>query len=94
MLWASGRYSSSTKEQRPLNSRGDKAIPWHKPTQKDRTYGRIENQEGTKSVRKKSEKMIEDAVLHNTLPHLYNLQDERRSKICNLRESAAYGKQT
>ena len=28
-----------------------------------------------------SEKWIEDAVLHNPLPHLYNLQGESRLKI-------------
>ena len=34
-----------------------------------------------------SEKRIEDAVLHNRLPHLLNLQGESRL------ECAAYGKQ-
>ena len=34
-----------------------------------------------------SEKWIEDAVLHNPLLHLCNLQGESRLKMCSLREA-------
>ena len=34
-----------------------------------------------------SEKWIEDAGLHNPLPHLYDLQGKGRLKICSLQEA-------
>ena len=34
-----------------------------------------------------SEKWIEDAGLHNPLPHLYNLQGKGPLKICSLQEA-------
>ena len=37
---------------------------------------------GYKIYPENSEKWIEDAVLHNPLPHLYNLQGESLLKIC------------
>ena len=42
---------------------------------------------GYKIHPEKSEKWIEDVVLHNPLPHLYNLQGERHLKMCSLREA-------
>ena len=42
---------------------------------------------GYKIRPEKSEKWIEDAVLHNPLPRLYNFQGESRLKICSLREA-------
>ena len=42
---------------------------------------------GYKIHQENSEKWIEDAVLHNPLPHLNNLQGESRFKICSLREA-------
>ena len=64
-----------------------KGIPWHRPTLKTRRCRCIENQDGRKSIRKNSEKWIEDAGLHNPLPHLYYFQGESRSKIYSLREA-------
>ena len=34
-----------------------------------------------------SEKWIEDAGLHNPLPHLYNLQGKNQLKNCSLQEA-------
>ena len=42
---------------------------------------------GYKINAENSEKWIEDAGLHNPLPHLYYFQGESRSKIYSLREA-------
>ena len=42
---------------------------------------------GYKTHPENSEKLIEDAVIHNPLPHLYNLQGENRLKNSGLREA-------